>query len=478
MSDIVIKVERLSKMYRIGALKDRHDMLREHLAHRIASLFGRNGHGSKQQAASSGRQSVVNGQSPGINPQLSTLDSQPVANPEPSTLNPQPSDIIWALNDVSLDIERAEVVGFIGRNGAGKSTLLKILSQVTEPTKGRVQIRGRMGTLLEIGAGFHSELTGRENVYLSGAVLGMKKREIDLKFDDIVAFAEVEKFMDTPVKRYSSGMYVRLAFSVAVHLDPDILIVDEVLAVGDQAFRLKCLDKMEQIRKQGRTILFVSHNLDALTRMCDRIFLLEAGKLIMSGAPQDVLPEYLATAHKLNAEKTWEDLATAPGDHVVRLRKVRVCTEDGQTVGAHDIRLPIGIEAEYDVLQPGHVLIPNYHFFNDEELVLFVVQDVFSKWKRQPRPVGRYRSTAWLPGNFLAEGRVRLDISVSSHVPATQVHVMERRAVGFQVIDSHEGNSARGDFTGAIPGVVRPVVQWATELASQSEASGRPYDYL
>src|SRR5246127_3808193 len=234
MDDIVIKVEHLSKMYKIGALNNRHDMLRDLLVHGFTSFFGRNGASSQD---------------------VNTKDSK--------------TDHIWAVNDVSLDIHHGEVVGFIGRNGAGKSTLLKILSRITEPTKGRVQIRGRIGTLLEVGAGFHSELTGRENAYLSGAVLGMTKREIDRKFDEIVAFSGVEKFMDTPVKRFSSGMYVRLAFSVAAHLDPEILLIDEVLAVGDAEFQKKCIAKMEDVAfNEGRTVIFVSHNMDAICHLC------------------------------------------------------------------------------------------------------------------------------------------------------------------------------------------------------------------
>ena len=449
MDDIAIKVEHLSKMYKIGGLSDRHDMLRDLLVHGFTSLFGRNGIASQ------------------------VLD---VADSQDASAKDSKSTHIWALNDVSLDIHCGEVVGFIGRNGAGKSTLLKILSRITEPTKGRIQIRGRIGTLLEVGAGFHSELTGRENVYLSGAVLGMTKREIDRKFDEIVAFSGVEKFMDTPVKRFSSGMYVRLAFSVAAHLDPDILIVDEVLAVGDQAFRFKCLDKMEQIRKEGRTILFVSHNVDALSRMCERVFLLESGRIVNSGSPHEVLPQYLATAHSISAAKTWDDLDTAPGNNVVRLRNVRVCDENGMTVRTQDIRSPVGVEVAYDVLQPGHVLVPNYHFFNDEGLQLFVVQDVFSEWRRCPRPAGRYISTAWLPGNFLAEGRVTVDVAVSSHIPSTQIHVMKRHAVGFQVVDSHEGDSARGDFTGQLPGVVRPLAKWTTFRDGPCDAKSRLRD--
>lgn len=443
MNSIAIEVAHLSKRYKIGALQSQHNMLRDVLTSGLKNLV-------KSRRA-----------------KLAHFYTQSDEN------------VVWALRNVSLQVEKGEAVGFIGRNGAGKSTLLKILSRITEPTEGRVKISGQIGTLLEVGAGFHSELTGRENVYLSGAVLGMKKREIDLKFDEIVAFAGVERFMDTPVKRYSSGMYVRLAFAVAAHLDPDILIVDEVLAVGDAAFRLKCLDKMEQIRKQGRTILFVSHNLDALTRMCGRVFLLDAGELVTSGSPHEVLPKYLASVYNLTAERAWGNPASAPGNEIVRLRRVRVCSEDGLTIGAQDIRRPVGIEAEYDVLQPGHILIPNYHFSNDEGLQLFVVQDVFSEWRRQPRAVGRYKTTAWLPGNFFAEGRMIVDVAISSHIPATQIHVMKSHVIGFQVIDSLQADSARGDFKGQMPGVVRPVAQWTTTAnAPMSEPDGRPFEEL
>ena len=430
MSDVAIKVEQLSKRYKIGALKSQHNMLRDVLTSGFISLVKRNGN--------------------------AVIDT--------GTPHHREENIIWALKNVSLEIKKGEAVGFIGRNGAGKSTLLKILSRITEPTEGRVEISGRMGTLLEVGAGFHSELTGRENVYLSGAVLGMTKREIDLKFGEIVAFSEVEKFMDTPVKRYSSGMYVRLAFSVAVHLDPDILIVDEVLAVGDGAFQLKCLDKMQEIRHQGKTILFVSHNMNTISRLCSQAFLLSDGKILGSGPPADVIPSYLTFFGNLGAERSWTDLKDAPGNEIVRLRSVRVCNEHGATMAAADIRFPVGIEAVYDVLKPGHILIPNFHFSNVDGLQLFVVQDVRSEWRRKARPVGRYKSTAWVPGNFLAEGSLTVDIAISTHVPTNIIHLCDRRTVGFHVVDSHDGDSARGDYTGQIPGVVRPITEWTTIL--------------
>jgi len=233
MTDIAIRVENLSKLYHIGRARQRHDTLRDALS----AAFRR--------------------------------PASRAARREDETL--------WALRDVSFEVQRGEVVGIIGRNGAGKSTLLKILSRITEPTSGRAEIHGRVGSLLEVGTGFHPELTGRENVYLNGAILGMHRTEIDRKFDEIVAFAEIEKFLDTPVKHYSSGMYVRLAFAVAAHLDPEILLVDEVLAVGDAAFQRKCLGKMDSVGKEGRTVLFVSHNMAAVTNLCDWGLLLDAG---------------------------------------------------------------------------------------------------------------------------------------------------------------------------------------------------------
>src|ERR1041384_3557613 len=243
---------------------------------------------------------------------------------------------IWALKDVSLEVQQGELLGIIGHNGAGKSTLLKILSRITKPTTGRVALYGRVGSLLEVGTGFHPELTGRENIFLSGAILGMRRAEIERKFDEIVAFSEVEQFIETPVKWYSSGMYVRLAFSVAAHLEPEILIMDEVLAVGDAAFQQKCLDKMHEIRQQGRTIFFVSHNMPAVTRLCRRVLLMQQGQIIADGAPQEIVNTYLSSSWDIGAERAWA-AAEAPGNSVVRLRRVRVRNEAGETIATADI---------------------------------------------------------------------------------------------------------------------------------------------
>jgi lipopolysaccharide transport system ATP-binding protein len=295
MSDIVIRAESLSKLYNIGALKQRHDTLRDQLVHSFKSFFSGNASRSPQPSTAS------------------SLDGR--------------SNTIWALKDFSFEVRQGEVVGFIGRNGAGKSTLLKILSRITEPTSGRAEIYGRVGSLLEVGTGFHPELTGRENVYLNGAILGMRKAEISHKFDEIVAFAETEKFIDTPVKHYSSGMYVRLAFAVAAHMEPEILIVDEVLAVGDVAFQKKCLGKMGHIAREGRTVLFVSHNMAAVQRLCSRACFLSAGRIVGEGLPTEVVRRYFAETSQaspasLEARKDRQGTG--------ELRFVKACVVDGE----------------------------------------------------------------------------------------------------------------------------------------------------
>jgi homopolymeric O-antigen transport system ATP-binding protein len=371
-------------------------------------------------------------------------------------------ELVWALDGVSFDAQPGEVIGIIGRNGAGKSTLLKILSRITEPTRGRADLYGRASSLLEVGTGFHPELTGRENVYLNGAILGMTRVEINRKFDEIVAFSGIEKFIDTPVKWYSSGMYLRLAFSVAAHLEPEILIVDEVLAVGDASFQRKCLNKMQSVSEQGRTVLFVSHDMSAITRLCPRAILLDSGKVLHDGPAHEVVSSYLTSGLGTTAERVWNDPATAPGNEIARLRAVRVRTEEGNVSDAIDIRRPAGIEIEFEVLQPGHKLTPNFHVFNEEGINIFVTRDLDREWQDRTRPAGVYTSTAWIPGNFLAEGTLLVGAALSTLDPVV-VHFFERDAVAFHVIDSLEGNSARGEYAGRYLGVVRPALEWTTQ---------------
>ena len=374
------------------------------------------------------------------------------------------NETIWALRDVSFDVRSGEVVGIIGRNGAGKSTLLKILARITDPTEGAAAIRGRAGCLLEVGTGFHPELTGRENMYLNAAILGMRRVEISRRFDEIVAFAEIERFLDTPVKHYSSGMEVRLAFAVAAHLDPDILIVDEVLAVGDTRFQRRCLDKMENAGREGRTVLFVSHSMSAVTRLCDRTILLDEGRVVADGPSHSVVATYLRSGLGTSGAREWPDPSRAPGNEIVRLRAARVRAENGEIVEAVDIRRPVSIEIEFDVLEDGSVLVPNYHVFNEEGACVFVVQDTDPEWRRRPRPPGKYVSRAWIPGNLLAEGTLVVGVAVTTHEPL-RIHFNEADALAFQVVDSLDGDSARGDYGGPMPGVVRPLLRWETSYA-------------
>ncbi|MFA7097564.1 MAG: polysaccharide ABC transporter ATP-binding protein [Gammaproteobacteria bacterium] len=427
MSEASIAVENLGKQFYIGKLQPKYRTLRDQIGDVFLAPFRRAGKVLRGAANSAAE-----------------LD-----------------ELIWALRDVSFEVRPGEVVGLIGRNGAGKSTLLKILARITEPTTGRAVIRGRVGSLLEVGTGFHAELTGRENIYLNGAILGMKRAEIDRKFDEIVAFAEVEKFIDTPIKHYSSGMTMRLAFAVAGHLEPEILIIDEVLAVGDMRFQRKCLNKMQDIGEQGRTVLFVSHNMPAVTRMCKRVILLHEGRLVCDGPAHKVVSAYMNDGLGTTAERYWPDPEKAPGGEIVRLRAVRVRAADGSVTGAVDIRQPVGLEMEYEVLKPGYILLPHHMVYNEEGVQLFTTVDRDPAWRGRRRLPGRYVSTAWIPGNLLAEGMVFVGSALTTLEP--RIHqFLVRDVVAFQVIDSLDGDSARGDWGGNLRGVVRPLIDWET----------------
>src|SRR4029450_1457679 len=296
MTSLAIKAENLSKQYKVVAGRQ-HNTLRDHLADGFKSLFHRNGRSS-------------------------TLDSQP-------------PDTFWALKDVSFDIKEGETVGIIGRNGAGKSTLLKLLSRITEPSGGRARVSGRMGSLLEVGTGFHNELTGRENLYLSGAILGMKKAEIDRKFDEIVAFAEIEKFIDTPVKYYSSGMYLRLAFAVAAHLEPDILLIDEVLSVGDLAFQKKCIEHAKRLQESNSTVLFVSHNMFSIKALCERVIYLSEGQVRFDGSPENGIALYEQENRLMTAPWACE-LENNPTEHALRITDIELLDEAGNPCHVFD----------------------------------------------------------------------------------------------------------------------------------------------
>jgi lipopolysaccharide transport system ATP-binding protein len=376
---------------------------------------------------------------------------------------------LWALRNVSFEVTPGERVGVIGRNGAGKSTLLKLLSRITAPSEGRAEIRGQVGSLLEVGTGFHPELTGRDNINLAGAILGMRRREIESKLDEIVEFAGVSQFLDTPVKRYSSGMYLRLAFSVAAHLEPEILLVDEVLAVGDADFQKKCLGRMEEIGESGRTVLFVSHSMPSVLRLCDRVILFDQGGVLADGRPRDVIRQYLDSGLGSSAEREWAAPDVAPGDDVCRLKTVRV-VQDGRVDEEIDIAKPLDLEVEYwqlrDTDQRPFV---NLHVVNEDGVLLFITADTTNvSWRMTPRRAGVVRARCTIPEHFLAEGRLFVLAAISSMNP-TVVHAMESDAVSFQVVDRTQGDGARGDWASDLPGVVRPLLPWTIEDVNGEE---------
>ncbi|MBC2724595.1 MAG: ABC transporter ATP-binding protein, partial [Desulfosporosinus sp.] len=371
------------------------------------------------------------------------------------------SNIIWAVKDVSFDVKKGEVLGIIGRNGAGKSTLLKILCRITDPTKGCAKVRGRISSLLEVGTGFHPELTGRENVFLNATILGMTKSEVNQKFNEIVDFSGIEKFIDTPVKRYSSGMKVRLAFSVAAHLEPEVLIIDEVLAVGDADFQKKCLDKMDDVGKQGRTVLFVSHNMPSVSRLCDRAILLENGQIVENGQPVEVINKHLNSDQGTSASKKWDDPDKSPSGDAVRLRAVRVLNSNGTITEHFDIREPIQVEMEYDVIKNGVELMPNIHLLNESDICVFVTIDNDPNWRERPRPVGTYTCTMLIPENFLSSGRFYVNAALMTLKPQMK-QFYEKSVVAFQVIDRSGWDTARGIYTGEMAGVIRPLLKWKT----------------
>lgn len=376
------------------------------------------------------------------------------------------SDVVWSLKDINFGIEQGAAVGIIGKNGAGKSTLLKILSRVTSPTSGKLKVKGRIASLLEVGTGFHPELSGRENIYLNGAILGMRKTEIKRKFDEIVDFSGVERYVDTPVKRYSSGMYVRLAFAVAAHLESEIMIVDEVLAVGDAEFQKKCLGKMGDVSKgEGRTVLFVSHNMNAISRLCNTSILLRNGLLVDFDDTSKVITNYLSVDEKSTAYREWEP-DEAPGNDVARILQVGIFDENGELYEYVDIRKQVIIKMEYEVLTNDVKLTHAFVFHNEQGARLFDSHDVTSQFKSNSmRKKGKYVVELIIPGNFFAEGKIKISPAVITSDPWV-LHAYSEDAIAFFIKDTMEGDSARGEFVGNFVGLVRPLFAWNAEFTS------------
>jgi lipopolysaccharide transport system ATP-binding protein len=417
MSQAVIRVEHLGKRYSLGTLNDqRYRTLRDS----IAGLFRR-------------------GERP-----------------------TQPSGTIWALRDVSFEVHQGQVIGIVGRNGAGKSTLLKLLARVTDPTEGSGEIHGRVGSLLEVGTGFHPELTGRENIYLNGAILGMRRHEIARKFDEIVDFSEVNQFIDTPVKRYSSGMYLRLAFAVAAHLEPEILVVDEVLAVGDAEFQRKCLGKMSDVAQAGRTVLFVSHNMSAILRLTQETLVIEKGILKMRAPTPEAVDYYLSHGYSLEGERTWDADEVPANAAPFRPVAVRVLSLQGKVIDTVRSSLPFDLEIEYTLAAPVAGLRVGLYLMSTRGEYIFTSFDTDQPECYEQfatRAAGRYVSRCRIPADLLNEGRFVVGINASSF--RVRRYFQDEQALNFTV----DGTGAPGtQWPEPRLGPVRPRLDWRIEV--------------
>jgi lipopolysaccharide transport system ATP-binding protein len=373
-------------------------------------------------------------------------------------------EYVWALKDIDLEVKQGEVLGIIGKNGAGKSTLLKILSRVTTPTTGIIKAKGRIASLLEVGTGFHPEMTGRENIYMNGSIMGMTKSEITRKLEEIVDFAGVEKYIDTPVKRYSSGMTVRLGFAIAAHLEPEILVVDEVLAVGDAEFQKKAVGKMQDVsHNDGRTVLFVSHNMAAISVLTNRCILLNEGSIISSGITSDIIGNYIRT-NDLSGERVYKIDENAPGSENVKLKAVRIISDEKVSSDVL-INKEIKIEIDYYNYNKNALYDVNIHLSNAEgSYVLATVNRastnlITDDWCNKARPIGNFRSICVIPANFLNDQQYTIDIGITNEKNLWEVNA--KSVLSFNVVDNGE---MRKEYVGKWVGVVRPKFEWNTYL--------------
>ena len=376
------------------------------------------------------------------------------------------SEYIWAIQNLSFEMKRGEVLGIIGRNGAGKSTLLKILSRTTTPTFGEVRIKGRVASLLEVGTGFHPELSGKDNIFLNGAILGMTRKEIKRKFDEIVDFAGVERYIDTPVKRYSSGMHVRLAFAVAAYLEPEILIIDEVLAVGDAEFQRKCLGKMKDVSdKEGRTVIFVSHSMPMIASLCSRGIILKNGLMVFDGAAGAAVHQYQNGGKENSAFLDYADESKKPGDKMAALQKAWVQDMDGNIKSEFNIGEPFKISMRYEIfsnvpLSP----FPNFHFFDQFGQYVFVSSP---SNKNITNGTGLFEATCHIPGNFFNVGHFSLGMALTFHHAGIHVSFYEPHALNITITEDMSSSATRStNYAGEIPGVVRPLLDWNVKKTS------------
>ncbi|MES2884644.1 MAG: ABC transporter ATP-binding protein [Pseudomonadota bacterium] len=370
----------------------------------------------------------------------------------------------WALRNINLSVAEGEVVSVIGHNGSGKSTLLKILSRITGPTEGRVRVTGRLASLLEVGTGFHPDLSGRDNIFLNAAILGMSRDEIRRRFDAIVAFSGVEAFIDTPVKNYSSGMKVRLGFAVAAHIDPDVLLIDEVLAVGDASFQQRCLKRIEEFGSSGRTILYVSHHLPSVARLSHRTVVLNQGQVTFDGPTLAAIHHYEQHIGGFRAQRQWNP-ASAPGDDSARLLALEITSGGLPICGPVDVRQPVELTLRYEVFIGGLPIMPSLHLHDFGGTPVLSSVDIHPEWHGQARPTGVYETKAVLPGNWFNEGNFQVAVALSTLEPY-RCHVYVPDALAFSLYDPMIGDSTRGQYSGSLKGYMRPLLDWQTQRIS------------
>ena len=424
----VIKIEKLYKEYRLGTIG--YGTLREDLVSWWAKIRGR--------------------------PDPNSIIGQPNRN---SNRFP---DHILALNNINLEVKKGERLGIIGKNGAGKTTLLKILAQIASPTNGRVMAKGRIASLIAVGTGFHNELTGRENIYLNGSILGLTKKEIDDRFNKIVEFSGVEKFIDTPVKRYSSGMSVRLGFAVAAHLDPDILVVDEVLAVGDAEFRKKALETMKHDGiSESKTILFVSHNMDAIKQLCNRCILLENGNLIVDGSPDEVVAYYLNGDNKNELISSKDNFDHFKNNNNVEINLVRIIDKNNNEINEVENKQSIGVEVNYNIIK-SKLIMPSVNVYNNFGEILFSSLDRIRN-KTEATKIGKHKCIIWFPNYFFSEGIFNVGITLFAPSPNTSERLIDTgQILRFKIID-RELNELTGFISDDRPTSLRPQFNWTYE---------------
>jgi lipopolysaccharide transport system ATP-binding protein len=458
---IAIKIENLSKQYRLGLVSTRtlsHDLNRWWQTNILGKedpylKIGESNDLERERRNDGTRERESEGAREQVNP----------GTPEGHGTPEQRSEYIWALKDINLEVEQGEVLGIIGKNGAGKSTLLKILSKVTAPTTGTIKARGRIASLLEIGTGFHPEMTGRENIFMNGVIMGMTKAEIRARFDEIVDFAGVERYIDTPVKRYSSGMMVRLGFAVAAHLEPEILVVDEVLAVGDAEFQKKAIGKMQDISKgQGRTVLFVSHNMAAVNDLCNRAILLTNGSITADNFAKNVVVKYLSVQGVLNAKNEWIE-NDAPGNEYIKLRKAYIVDSEYNKIDHAFINQKIGFSVEYEVLKDVPFFTHGINVFNSMETHLFTSHDDLDYTENTTIKKGFYRTTTWIPADLLQNERIEFSFACMRYNPF-DVLFHEKKLLSINVLETKNTSTRNENYKGELPGLIRPKLSWEKRI--------------